>query len=83
MLGEHVLKGWSKIQFLIVLSSGESELYATLLAAAEALGIMSMMKDLGYSVKGEVWGDASAALGITHTTGLGKTRHIDTSLLWI
>ena len=74
-LGRHVLKGWSKTQSLIALSSGESELYATLRAAAEALGIMSMMKDLGYSVKGEVWSDASAALGIIHRTGLGKLTH--------
>ena len=83
MLGAHVIKGWSKTQSLIAFSSGESELYATLRAAAEALGLMSMMKDLGYNVKGEIWSDASAALGIIHRTGLGKTRHIDTSLLWI
>ena len=83
MLGGHVLKGWSKTQSLIALSSGESELYATLRAAAEALGIMAMMKDMGYQVSGEIWSDASAALGIISRTGLGKTRHIDTSLLWI
>ena len=83
MLGALVFKGWSKTQSLIAFSSGESMLYATLRAAAEALGIMSMMKDLGYNVKGEIWSDASAALGIIHRTGLGKTRHIDTSLLWI
>ena len=28
-------------------------------------------------------GDASAALGIIHRRGLGRTRHIDTGLLWI
>ena len=83
MIGGHVLKGWSKTQSLIALSSGESELYATLRAAAEALGTMAMMKDLGYQVSGEIWSDASAALGIIHRTGLGKTRHIDTGLLWI
>ena len=82
-LGTHVLKGWSKTQSLIALSSRESELYATLRAAAEALGVMSMMKDMGYQVSGEVWSDASAALGIIHRKGLGKIRHIDTGLLWI
>ena len=30
-----------------------------------------------------MWGDASAALGIINRKGLGKTRHIDTGLLWI
>ena len=28
-------------------------------------------------------GDASAVLGIINRKGLGKTRHIDTGLLWI
>ena len=28
-------------------------------------------------------GDASAALGIIHRRGLGRTRHIDTGPLWI
>ena len=44
---------------------------------------MSLLRDLGYHVSGEVWGDASAALGIIHRRGLGKTRHIETLLLWI
>ena len=82
-LGKHTLKGWSKTQSLIALSSGESEFYATLKAAAETLGMISLMKDFGWQVAGEVWGDASAALGIINRRGLGKTRHIDTGLLWV
>ena len=62
---------------------GESELYASLKAAAETLGLMSMLKGLKWKVAGQVYGDASAALGIINRTGLGKMRHIDTSLLWI
>ena len=42
-----------------------------------------MCKDLGWKLQGEVWGDANAALGIINRSGLGKTRHIDTGLLWI
>ena len=44
---------------------------------------MAMMKDLGWKVTGEVKGDASAALGIIHRKGLGRTRHIDIGLLWM
>ena len=83
MLGTHLLKGWSKTQTLVALSSGESELYATLKAASEGLGMISIAKDLGIQLDGDVWGDASAALGIIKRRGLGKTRHIDTGLLWI
>ena len=82
-LGAHTIKSWSKTQTLLALSSGESEFYAALKAAAEGLGLLSMMKDFGYLLKGEVYGDASAALGIIHRKGLGRTRHIDTGLLWI
>ena len=42
-----------------------------------------MMKDFGYEIKGEILGDASAALSIIHRKGSGRTRHIDTGLLWI
>lgn len=83
MLGKHTIKGWSKTQSLVALSSGESELYATLKAAAEGLGRTAMLSDLGMHVTGEFWGDANAALGIINRKGLGKTRHIDIGYLWI
>lgn len=46
-IGKHMLKGWSKTQSFVALSSGESELYSTLKAAAETLGMLAMMEDLG------------------------------------
>lgn len=58
-------------------------MYAGLKVAAEGLGILSMLNDLGWHLRGEVWGDASAALGIINRRGLGKTRHIHTGHLWI
>lgn len=45
--------------------------------------MMSMLQDLGWRVSGEIWGDASAALGTINRRGLGKTRHIDIEVLWI
>lgn len=49
-MGSHTLEGWSKTQALIALSSGESELYATLKASAETLGVISMLSDFGLKV---------------------------------
>ena len=83
MVGNHLIKGWAKTQALIALSSAESELYAVLRTAAETLGFISIGKDMNYKLGGRVWGDASEALGIIHRRGLGRTRHIDTSLLWV
>ena len=51
LIGTHLIKGWAKTQSFVALSSGESELYATLRAAAEILGLMAMAKDLGYVLK--------------------------------
>ena len=83
MIGTHNVKSWSRTQSLIALSSGESELYSALKAAAETLGMLSMAKDFAWKMKGELWGDASAALGIINRRGLCKTRHIQIGLLWI
>lgn len=83
LMGGRTLKGWSKTQGLVALSSGELEFYAALKASAEALGLISLLQDLGYRAKGEVWGNASAAPGILNRKGLGKTRHIEIGLLWI
>ena len=83
MIGKHLLKGWAETRTLVALSSGESELYATLRAASEGLGVQSVTKGLGINLRGEVWGDASAAQGIIKRRGLGKTRRIDTGFLWI
>lgn len=83
VIGKHDIQGWSKTQSLVAPSSGESELYAALKFAPQMLGFMSMLKDLSWIMEGKVYGGASAALGIIHWTGLGKTRHIDTSLLLV
>ena len=77
MVGTHSIKAWSRTQALIALSSGESELYASLKIAAEALGILSMAKDFAWNLRGEVWGDASAALGIINRKRARKKQ--DTS----
>jgi len=63
MLNGHWLKSWSKSQSTIALSSAESELYACVKASAEGLGMMSMLKDFGVEVQGDILSDASAALG--------------------
>ena len=82
-IGRHTIKTWSKTQSFIALSSGESELYAALRAAAEIMGILSIGKDFGWELRGEAHGDASAALGVIHRQGFGKTRYTQAALLWV
>jgi hypothetical protein len=78
-----LLKAWSRTQSLIALSSGESELAAVTKAAAEALGIKSVLSDFGTKVKIEIHSDATAAIGICKRQGLGRVRHLATADLWV
>jgi hypothetical protein len=75
-LGQHLIKSWSSTQPVIALSSGEAELYALVKGAAQSKGLLSMLADFGAEVTAKVCVDSSAAIGIAHRVGLGKTRHI-------
>ena len=83
MLGKHLLKSWSATQGLVSLSSGEAEFYGVTKAAGIAIGMKSLMEDLGASLSVRVWTDSSATVGICGRQGLGKLRHIDTRSLWV
>ena len=81
--GGHVMETWSTIQNTIALSSGEAELYALTKAAAQALGLMSILNDFGIKVNSRLFTDSTAAIGIVHREGLGRTRHIRVQYLWL
>ena len=83
MIGGHFLKGWSRTQNHVTLSSAEAELIALVKCSAELLGIRSAMRDLGADSSGVVYADSSAALAIANRKGAGKLRHINISTLWI
>ena len=83
MIGSHLIKSGSSTQPIIALSSGEAELYALVKGASQATGLMSMLADYRIPVSAKVCVDSTAALGITHRVGLGKTRHISTQYLWV
>ena len=51
--------------------------------AVQALGMQSLLKDLGWSMKIRIHSDATAAIGICRRKGLGKIRHLATTDLWI
>ena len=81
--GSHPIKMWSRTQALVSLSSAEAELYAAIKACSETLGFLPLLQDYQVHAVGKVMSDASAALGIIKRQGLGRTRHIHTSYLWI
>lgn len=52
-------------------------------AACEALGVQTLLKDLGQDMAARVHIDASAAKNIIEREGLVKIRHIDVNVLWV
>jgi len=82
-IGDHVIKTWSTTQTTIALSSGEAEYYGMVRGASLALGVKSMLADLGVEINVRIRTDASAAKGIASRRGLGKIRHIEVNQLWL
>ena len=78
-----MLKSYSRTQSTVALSSAEAELYATVTAASEGLGLAAMCEEYGCRVIPWINVDASAAIGIAQIKGLGKVRHLNTQSLWI
>ena len=83
VIGSHCIRTWSKTQATLALSSAEAELVALVKATCEGIGMSPLLKDIGRGSKVQVYADASAALGIASRKGIGKLRHLDTSILWI
>ena len=83
MIGQHLIKAWSRTQNNGTLSSAEAELYAMVKCTAEMLGVKSMMKDWGRDKGGTLYADSTAALGIAKRKGAGTLRHININTLWV
>ena len=69
--GSHLIRSYAKTQATIALSSGEAELYATVMASSEVLGLKAMMADFGLETMPHLYVDASAAIGILSKEGPG------------
>ena len=82
-VGHSVVKHWSKDQGNVSKSSAEAELYACNYAADHALGMQSMLRDMGIEAHVTVEVDSSAAIGVIGRIGLGKLRHIEVQDLWL
>lgn len=83
MVGSHFIKGWSRTQNSITVSSAEAEEVAMCKLTAELLGVTNILKEWGEQKRGVVYGDSSAALAVAKRKGSGKLRHINVGMLWI
>ena len=83
MVSGGVVKTWSTMQATVAQSSGEAEYYAMVRAAAEALGVQSVMRDMGWEIAIRLWVDSSAAKSMASRIGLGRVRHMEVKFLWL
>ena len=83
MRGLHCIRHWSQTQPTIALSSGEAELGGLAKGIAQGMGLRSIAADLGIDLPLTLRTDATAAMGMARRLGIGKIRHLDTSLLWV
>ena len=80
-VGGGCVKTWSSTQASVAQSSGEAEYYAMVRAAAEALSLQSIMRDLGWESTIRVWVGSAAVKSIASRIGLGKMRHMEVKFL--
>lgn len=83
MVGNHLVRHWSKTQSTVALSSGEAELYSLVLGSAVVLNLQGMMGELGYPITAAVATDSTAARGTVQRTGCGKLKHVSINKLWV
>ena len=83
MLNKHTVKTWSVAQDMLALSSGEAEYYGLVRCAAQGLGVIALLLDMGIERKLKLKTDASVAKSIASRRGLGKLRHIELNQLWL
>ena len=84
MFGQHPIKHWSTSQAVIALSSGEAEYYGCVKAGSVAIGIKSMLKDMGVTKdRIRIKTDASVAKSLAARRGLGGIKHIEVNQLWL
>ena len=83
MRGKHCIKHWSATQPTIAISSGEAELGGMCKGASQLIGMQSISRELGFEFTLHMATDATAAIGMSRRLGIGRIRHLDTSLLRI
>ena len=86
LLNGQLLYSSSRVQKAVALSSGESEFYASVSTASDALMLKAMVSfAIGSNddVELKLIGDSAAARGIQSRRGSGKVRHLSGKYLWL
>ena len=83
VVGGAVIKSWSNRQATVALPSGEAEFHSSRKAAAELIGIKSMMRDMGWDADIKLHADAIVAQAMANRQGIGKIGHLEVRYFWL
>ena len=83
MHGGGIIKHYPRTLSTIALSFAEADLYATVAAASEALGMAAVCEEYRDHIIPYISVDAFAVIGIARRKGLGQFCHLDIQSLWI
>ena len=83
ILGRHCVGVNISTQSVIGSSSTEAEFYGRAKTVCRALGMRSLMLDLGVPTTVRMSFDSTGAKGIAAKRGAGGVRHIETRTLWL
>ena len=83
MIGTAWVKSWSNTQASIARYFAESEFITSAKGVPEALGIVSLGKDLAIDIGVRLHLDAAAALEIVERRGVGRVRRLEVASFWL
>ena len=86
LLGKQCVSARSKTRSVIATSTAEDRnLFAVFCsaAAAQTIGLKSLLQDMGETVSIKIGVDASAGKAIASRRGLGRSTHVQVQYLWI
>ena len=83
LIGGHLIRTYSKTQGCVTLTSAGAELLAATTGGCEAIGMVSMLGDVGIEAVARLHVDAAAALGVVQRKGVSWIRHLDMATLWL
>eukprot|EP00971_Amphidinium_carterae_P329649 6462237-Amphidinium_carterae.1 len=81
--GNNVIHHESVTQATVSFSSGVSEYNGLTKAAAEGLGLQTIIRELGAEIALKVYVDCAASLGMARRVGFGKVKHLKIKQLWV
>lgn len=82
-VGKHCVRARSKTQSVIATSTAEAEFYSMCSAASQAVGLKSLLDNIGETLTIKIGEGATAGKSVASRRGLGRPKHVQVQYLWV